>query len=148
MKKVQGLVVSKTLFAAVGIGLMLVGVAQAQLDAFTGKFTLTNQVKWGKTVLQPGDYTITIGSSSMPIDAVVSDSSGRAVARFTTSVIDTGKSSTGNALLLREKGGQLHVYALTLANLGKVLLYNQALAREPVLEARAPQTVPVVFSKR
>jgi hypothetical protein len=149
MKKVHGLAVSKVLFAALSISLIVVGIAQAQIDipVFTGKFTLTNQVQWGKTVLQPGNYTITIGSSSTPTFALLRDDKGRPVARF-ISGIDGGKTSAGNALLIREKGGQLCVYSLALASLGRVLVYDPALAREAVLEARAPQTVPVMFAKR
>jgi len=148
MKKIQGLAVStKMLFAAVSIGLIFAGIAQAQIPAFTGKFTLSTQVQWNRTVLQPGDYTITIESISAPAAALIRDSSGRPVARF-ISRIDSGKTSTGNALLIKEKDGQLHVYALALANLGKVLVYDPALSREAVLEARAAQTVPVTLAKR
>jgi hypothetical protein len=148
MKRVQVLAVSKILFAA-SIGLIIVGIAQAQLGipTFTGKFRLTTQVQWDKTVLQPGDYSVTIESISAPTAALIRDGSGRPVARF-ISGIDRGKTIAGNALLIREEGGQLRVYALSLASLGKVLVYDPTLAREAVLEARAPQTVPVMLAKR
>jgi hypothetical protein len=147
MKKVQGL--TNMLFAAVSIGLIIVGIAQAQLDipTFTGKFTLINQVQWDKTVLQPGDYTITIATSSTPISALVRDSKGRPIGRFVTG-IDSGNTSTRNALLISEKGGQLRVYSLALASLGKVLVYDRSLAEEAVTQARAPQTVPLMLAKR
>jgi len=147
MKRVQGLAVGKTLFPALSIGLIFAGIAQAQIPTFTGKFTLTTRVQWSRTVLQPGDYTVTIESINAPAAALIRDSSGRPVARF-ISRIDSGKTSTENALLIREKDGQLRVYALALASLGKVLVYDSALAREAVLEARAPQTVPVMLAKR
>jgi hypothetical protein len=51
--------------------------AQSDIPAFTGKFTLTNQVLWGETVLQAGDYNITIGSNSMPTFALLRDGKGR-----------------------------------------------------------------------
>jgi len=140
---------SQVLAAALLMSLFFIATSQAQTDlvVFAGKFTLTDQVLWGKTVLQPGDYTITIGSTSMPTHALVSDSKGRAVALF-TSTVDSGERSTRNALLTMEKGGQMHVYSLELANLGKVLVYDPALARAAVLEARATQTVPVMLAKR
>ncbi len=147
MKRVQGLVVGKTLFAALSIGLIFAGIAQAQIPTFTGKFTLTTQVQWKRTVLQPGDYTVTVESMNAPVAALIRDSRGWPVARF-VSGIDSGEASTVNALLIREKGGQLRVFALALANLGKVLVYDPALAREAVLEARASQTVPVMLAKR
>ena len=149
MKKVQALSVSKMLLAALGFSLIVTGLAKAQVDipVFTGKFTLTTQVQWDKTVLQPGDYTITIGSIGMPIFALVTNSKGGPAARF-MSGINGGPTSAGNALLIREKDGKLRVYSLALAGLGKVLVYDPALAREAVLEARAPKTVPVMLAKR
>ena len=147
MKKFQGLSVSKALFAALSIGLIFAGIAQAQIPTFTGKFTLTHQVQWSRTVLQPGDYTVTVESITAPAAALIRTSSGRPVARF-ISRLDSGKTSTGNALFIREKDGQLRVYALALASLGKVLVYDPVLAREAVMEARVPQTVPVMLARR
>lgn len=149
MKKLQEFKFSKALLAALSIGLMVVGAAQAQRDipAFTGKFTLTTRVLWDKAVLQPGDYSITITSGSMPISALIRDSKGRPVGLFVTG-IDEGKTSAGDALLIREKGGQLRVYSLALASLGRVLVYDPALARGLLMEARAPQTVPLMSAKR
>jgi hypothetical protein len=148
MKNKQALAVSKMLFLALAIS-FIAGIAQAQQDlsAFTGKFTLTNQVLWGDITLQPGNYTITIGRSGMPTFALIRDSKGRPVARF-VSGIDGGRTSAGNALLISQKGGQLRVYSLALASLGKVLVYDPVLAREVVLEARANQTVPVTLARR
>jgi hypothetical protein len=147
MKRVQGLAVGKTLFAALSIGLIFAGIAQAQIPTFTGKFTLTTQVQWRRTVLQPGDYTVTIESVNAPVAALIRDSRGWPVARL-ISGIDSGKTITGNALFIREKDGQLRVYALALASLGKVLVYDPALAHEEMMEARAPQTIPVMLAKR
>jgi hypothetical protein len=148
MKNKQALAVSKMLFLALVIS-FIAGIAQAQSDlpAFTGKFTLTNQVLWGDIALQPGNYTITIGCSGMPTFALIRDSKGRPVVRF-VSGIDGGRTRAGNALLISQKGGQLRVYSLALASLGKVLVYDPVLAREAVLEARANQTVPVTLARR
>jgi hypothetical protein len=137
---------SQVLAAVLMMSLFFIATSQAQTVVFAGKFTLTNQVVWGKTVLQPGDYTITIGSSSTPVFAQVRDSKDCAVAWFRA--IDSGKTSARNALLIKEKGGRMHVYSLELANLEKVLVYDPALAQAAIMEARAPQTVPVVLAKR
>jgi len=149
MKKVHGSAVGKMFFVALSIILMVGGFAQAQTDlpAFTGKFTLTTQVHWDKAILQPGDYTISLGSSSMPSFALVTDSKSRPVARF-VSLVDGGDAGVLNALLIGEQNGQLRVYSLALGSLGRVLVYDPALAREAVLEARAPRTVPVMLAKR
>jgi hypothetical protein len=140
---------SQVLAAALLMGVFFIATSQAQTGpvGFAGKFTLADQVLWGKTVLQPGDYTITIASTSMPTLALVRDGKGRPVARF-VSGIDGGRTSAGNALLVREKDGQLRVYSLALRSLGRVLVYDPALAREAVLEARAPQAVPVTLAKK
>ena len=140
---------SQVLAAALLMSLFFIAASQAQTDlvVFAGKFTLTDKVLWGKTVLPPGDYTISIGSTSMPTFALVRESKGRPVARF-VSRIDGERTSAGNALLIREKDGQLRVYSLALRSLGRVVVYDPALARESVLEARAPQTVPVMLAKR
>ena len=139
----------QVLTTAVLMSLFFIGTTQAQTDVpiFTGKFTLTTQVQWDKKVLQPGDYTVTIGSIGAPTAALIRDAGGRHVARF-MSGIDDENTKAGNALLIKGKGGRLCVYSLALASLGRVLVYDPALAREAVLEARAPQTVPVMFAKR
>lgn len=143
--RIQG----QALVAALLMSLFLIITSQAQTDlaVFTGKFTLNNQVLWGGTVLPPGDYTITISSTSLPTLTLITDSQGRPVARV-MSAIDAGKPRAGNALLIREKDGQLRVYSLALGSLGRVLVYDRALARQAVLEARAPQTVPVMLTRQ
>jgi hypothetical protein len=149
MKKVRGLAVRKMLFAALGVSVLFTAIAQAQLGipAFTGKFRLTTPVTWGEIVLRPGDYTITIASMNSPAAALITDGSGRPVARF-MSGIDDGKTSTRTALLISKQGGQMRVYALALASQEKLLIYDRALAEEAAIEACAPQTVPVMLAKR
>ena len=148
MKKIQGLAVSGTLLAALCMS-VIVGIAQAGTDlpTLTGRFTLTSQVEWDKTILQPGNYTITIESGNGTTFVLVRDDHGRPVGRF-MSGIDSGRTGAGNALFLKAKGGQLHVYSLALASLGRVFVYDSGLAQQAVQEARAPQTVPVVLARR
>lgn len=149
MKKAKGSAVPKMLLGALCISVVLVGVSQAQSDklVFVGKFTLNQPTQWGTTLLQSGDYTIGIESTSMPVKAKIRDGRGRAVA-IVVSGTDAGNRSDGNRLLIEEKLGRPHVYALTLASIGRVLVYDPALAQQAVREARAPQTVPVVVARR
>jgi hypothetical protein len=80
------------------------------------------------------------------IMALISTISGRPVARvrnWSRSESTNGK----NALLLKERNGRLQVYSLALADLGMVLTYDPALAREAVLESQVSQTVPL-WAKR
>lgn len=149
MKKNSRIQRGQVLAAGLLISLVLIATSEAQTDlpAFTGTFTLATQVHWNNTALQPGEYTITIGSTSMPIFVLVRDSKGRPVARFMAR-IDGGRTSARNVLLLQGKSGQLGVYSLALGSLGRILVFDSSLAREAVLEARAPQMVQVTSPKR
>ena len=103
-------------------------------------------IQCNTSVLQPGDYTITVGSTGAPIIALISTVSGRPVAR----VRNWSRSETShgqNALLLKERHGHLQVYSLALADSGLVLIYDPALAQEAVLESQVRQTVPL-WAKR
>ena len=148
MKKVQEFALGKILLA-LDIILIAAGIAQAQTDlpVFTGKFTLTTQVKWSTVVLQPGDYTVTIENDSRPTYALIMNSEGRSVGRLMCQIVD-GPTSARNELFIRGKDGQFNVYSLNIPSLGKMLVYDSALAREAVLDARAPQTVPVMLARR
>lgn len=133
---------------ALFVSLLLIVTSHAQtgLPAYTGRFTLAQAIQWNTTVLQPGDYTIAIGSTGTPIMALISTISGRPVAR----VRNWSRSESTNrkdALLLKERNGRLQVYSLALADLGMVLIYDPALAREAVLESQVSQTVPL-WAKR
>ena len=112
-----------------------------------GKFTLSYQVVWGKSVLQPGNYTITIKSTGAPIIALVRNSEGDAVTHVVSGA-RSGNPNGVNAILIKEKDGQLEVHSLALADLGIVLIYDPSLAREAVQEARASKTVPVMWTKK
>jgi hypothetical protein len=137
------------LVAALLTSLFFVGTARAQgqFPAYVGKFTLSYKVVWGNSVLQPGDYTITIKSIGAPIVALVRNSEGDAV----THVVSGARSRNPNgvnAILIKEKDGQLKVYSLALADLGMVLIYDPLLARETVEQARVTHTVPVMWAKK
>ena len=132
--------------AALLTTLFFAGMARAQAPAYVGKFTLTQQIRWGKSDLRPGDYTVTIISASSPVYAQVSTSEGIAVAYIMTG--DRSEKTNGvNGLLVKEKDGQPTVYSLALADLGMALIYDRSLAHERPQEARVSRTVPVVWAK-
>ena len=149
MKKVHGLALGRILLAALGLSLIAAGIAHAKTDfpIFTGEFTLVTPVRWNTLVLRPGVYTVTIENEVAPSFAIVKDSEGHILARLMCQIVN-GQTSGRNALLIREKDRQFRVYSLSLGSLGKILVYDPALAREATLEARAPQTVPVVLAKQ
>lgn len=149
MRKSQRVPVIRMLFVALFMSLFFVGTADAQKDvsAYVGKFTLAYPVHWGKSVLQPGDYTITIGSTGTPILALIRNGEGAPVARVMSG--SRSESTHGqNALLIKDKDGQPTVHSLALADLGMVLVYDPTLAQERIQEARASRTVPVMWAKK
>ena len=149
MQRNRKLTETTLLVAALLTSLLVVGTprAQGQSPAYVGKFTLSHQVVWGKSVLQPGNYTITIKSTGMPIVALVRNVDGGAVT-YVMSVVESDHTNGANALLIKEKDGQFRVHSLALSDLGMVLIYDPILARETVQEARASQTVPVMWAKK
>jgi hypothetical protein len=138
----------KTWLAALLLSVLVIGGAYAQgdLPAYMGKFTLPCQVHWGKSVLEPGDYTIRIISTGTPIIALVRKVNGEAVTRVISGVRNE-RAKGVNALLIREKHGKPTVHSLSLADLGIVVIYDPELAQKPVEEARDGRTVPVLSAK-
>jgi hypothetical protein len=129
--------------------LSLAATASAQMGPakYVGRFTLQSSVHWGKSTLQPGTYTVTIRSTGVPMIAVIRDSQGRAV----TDVMTGARSSRTdglNALLIREKDGQLRVCSLALSDLGIDLIFDRAPAQERPQEARFSQKVPVLWAAK
>jgi len=148
MERKQRMAGTALLMAALLTSLFFVGNAGAQAPpAYVGTFTLTNQIHWGKSVLQPGNYTITMKSVGNPIIALVRKADGDAVT-YVMSRARSENTSGVNALLIKEKDGQLRVHSLALADLGMVLIYDPSLARETVQEARVSQTIPVMWAKK
>ena len=121
--------------------------AQGQSPAYVGKFVLTQQIHWGKTVLQPGKYTVSFNSTVAPIIGTIRTVAGDGVS-IVMSQARTGNKNGVNALLIKEKDGQPTVHSLALAELGMVLIYDPSLARETVQEARVSQAVPVMWAKK
>jgi hypothetical protein len=149
MTRNQRMVGSTLLLVALFASLFFAGTAraQAQSPAYVGKFTLTQQIHWGKTVLQPGKYKVTINSTVAPIIGTIRTADGDAVS-FVISQASNENTNGVNALLISEKDGQPTVHSLALADLGVVLIYDPSLARERPQEARLSQTVPVMWAKK
>ena len=149
MERKQRMAGTVMLVAALLTSLLSVGTARAQgqSPAYVGTFTLTNQIHWGKTVLQPGKYTVSLNSTVAPIIGMIRTVAGDGVS-IVMSQARTGNKNGVNALLIKEKDGQPTVHSLALAELGVVLIYDPTLARETVQEARVSQVVPVMWAKK
>jgi len=152
MRRDLGVVVTTLVVLGLLGSFCVAGTADAQMGSaiYVGKFTLKSPVLWGDCDLQPGTYTMTIRSTGQPTVALIRDSEGRAVTHVMSGA-RSGKANGVNALLLRERDGQLRVHSLVLTDLKMVLIYDPSLAQEnakETREARAGQTVPVVWAKQ
>jgi hypothetical protein len=150
MRKNQRIPGSEILVAALLISFFFVGTSlgQVNIPSFTGSFTLASQVHWDRSVLQPGQYTITVGSPGPPMIALIRDQKGRSVALVATKVRSTNANVETNELLMAEKDGQLCVHSVVLAGIKTTLIYDPALARKAVLESQVNQTIPVMWAKK
>jgi len=137
-----------TLFAAAVLATSLfAGTANAQ-SLFKGKFTLTQETRWGQAVLPPGHYIVTFDSHMSHLLVVRDAKSLRAIAyEPSNNRQDSGEG--GSALLIGTRGSQQIVHSFRLAELGETFIYDPALAsRRAVEEARQAQTVPVIVAKK
>jgi hypothetical protein len=116
----------KTIFAAVvAVSLMLAAVAAAQTSrvTFKGRFTLPYEVRWGKSVLTPGEYSMTISSGTSQPDFITVRGNGK------TAVILVGETSSCNRcekgeLVVVQSSGRRAIRALELP--GQRSLFYQA----------------------
>jgi hypothetical protein len=107
------------------------GAANAQ-NVFSGKFRLKNEVRWGLTVLQPGDYTITVPTvASLPL-ATITNAEGRNVLMVST--LFRGEVKHGeSSLLIVTNGTERVVHSLNLTQLGVSLIYQS----EPKMKTKS-----------
>jgi len=149
MQMHRSLSVARILLVALVITPLFVGSGRAQGtadSAYLGKFTLKQQIRWGKSSLCPGHYTLTITSSSSPVIVKVQNEDTGESFRVMTSIREE-KTSGVNGLFLQAKNGQRTVHSLSVPEIGMVLIYEPALAHRPVLETHASQIVPVQLAK-
>ncbi|MGD0955933.1 MAG: hypothetical protein ABR953_03790 [Candidatus Acidiferrales bacterium] len=114
---------------------------------FEGKFTLTNEVHWGKAVLGPGAYTLVLNQS--PRTIIVRDASGKAVAQ---EPVQPGYNTDNDdsQLLITVRGNQRAVYSVRLAGLGEVFQEAHPFAESgrAAEEARNAEAIPVEVAKK
>lgn len=137
-----------TFFAAALLATSLfAGTANAQ-SPFKGKFTLTQETRWGKAVLPAGNYTVAFDNHLSQMLVVRDATSHRAVAyEPINNRQDSGEG--GSALLIGVRGSQPVVHSFRIAELGETFIYDLALAsRSAVEEAHQAQAVPVVVAKK
>ena len=131
-----------TLLAVLAIS-ALSGMAVAQ-SVVTVKFHLDEQLQWGKAVLTPGEYTMSINSLTSPMRGVLRASDGKTVAQTFATVIgdpiskETSLQVTGN-------GAERRVLTLNLPEFGLSAIYSSLTKgeREEMAKKKAPAGVAV-----
>lgn len=126
-------------------------VAAAAPAAFRGKFKLRHEVRWGKAMLRPGEYSLRVEYSGPATLVTIGEAkSGEAIA-FLVSLASEGNKDRKeeSALLIGTRDGRATVHSLRLTELGTVLLFDPVLAHgRGVEEAGKTQAIPVVAMKK
>jgi hypothetical protein len=117
--------------------------ASAQ-NAFQGKFTLPNDVRWAYASLPAGDYTFSLSSTSVPGQVILQGPNG--VAFILTSVIDKRNEGGSSKLIIEHRGGISFVRSMYLADLGVELTYRAPKTPKKDVElAQGPASVEQVL---
>jgi hypothetical protein len=145
---------------AAGFAVLLLAAPLAA-QSFQGRFTLPVKARWGKAILPPGNYTLTLarfrGGQRQVI--VQGEAKGSPAALMATESEDFPPLLSKNSLVCFREGGTLVVRALEVSALGEIVYFHMpsgtqfyTLSRggeKHPLVAQAPQLmqrVPVVWN--
>lgn len=96
----------------------------AHADNVSGRFTLTSEAHWGRTVLPPGEYTYSISAEGMmPIVIVRSVKGDIGAFVFPTSISEVRHGGPDRLVLQKTNGGMV-VTSLYVEDKGVVLHYS------------------------
>jgi hypothetical protein len=95
--------------------------ASAQ-NAFQGKFTLPNDVRWANASLPAGDYTFSLSSTTMSGRVFLQGPNGGTF--ILTSMSDKRNEGDASKLTIEHRGGISFVRSMYLADLGVELTYR------------------------
>jgi hypothetical protein len=121
--------------------------ASAQ-NAYQGKFTLLNDVRWANATLPAGDYSFSLSSPTMSGRVFLQGSNGGAF--ILTSVIDNRNEGDSSKLTIEHRGGSSFVRSMYLADLGVELTYSAPkTSKQDVELAKGPvSTEQVLIAKK
>jgi len=108
----------------VAIGLIAICAAPAPAsaqDAYQGRFTLSNDVRWSQVLLPAGEYTFALKSAALPAQIILHGPNGFAMVM--TSATSTRKGDAPSSITVQRHGGMRVVSDLYLAELGIDLRY-------------------------
>ena len=128
-------------------GLLAAGAANAQ-SALQGTFHLDQEVRWGKSVLGAGDYTVEIESRKTPVMAMVRSADGNQSFMVMAAIHDDSRSKK-TALFLTRKQQEWVVLSLNVPQIGWSLVFDRAGEEESKELANAEEEkVPVTAVKK
>jgi hypothetical protein len=120
--------------------------ANAQ-NSFTGKVQLTSEVRWGKSVLPAGEYSLSIPSFQAPVRLYIQSMDGKTAALAVAQIANPEPG--GNFISVTGTGSNRQVRSMNVPQLGCSLVYAPltSLEREKPY-ASVSQTLPVQISKK
>ena len=133
--------------AAIAIGLIVVCASVtpvAAQSAFSGKFTLSSEVRWQNVTLPAGDYTFSLKSTALPAQIIVRGPNGAAI--VLTSSTKQGVSDDRSYLIVERRGSTRFIREMHLAALDMHLRYGApALSKDEQQLAQGPATTEQVL---
>ena len=117
--------------------------ASAQ-NAYQGKFTLPNDVRWANATLPAGDYTFSLSSTTMSGRVFLQGPNGGAF--ILTSATDQRNEGDSSKLTIEHRGGISFVRSMYLADLGVELTYRALKTPKKDVElAQGPASIEQVL---
>lgn len=100
---------------------VLMSAGSANAAGLQGKFHLDHAVRWAETVLEPGDYTIDLQSTSQPAVVTIRNAAGKCVMFLASSYEDLQLPEASLALL--QTGEEWEVRGLNVPEAGVTLRF-------------------------
>jgi hypothetical protein len=131
-------------FGLMALGLLAASLvpATASAQVFKGYFTLPVETRWGKAVLPPGTYTLTLNSQAFPNIASVQGEKMHVLVM--PSVVDAGRTTGPCKVFIARFNGKARIRGLQLGTIGATYWYAvpkgelELLAYTPALVERLP----------
>jgi hypothetical protein len=125
--------------------------AQERPSHFKGTFVLTNDVQWGKTLLRPGTYSLSVDKVDAIVESidVYNASTGKMLVGEMNAISFT-TTADNSEIIIATRGNQRAVYSLQLAGMGEVLHQSHpfATSESDAEEARNTEAITVETARK
>jgi hypothetical protein len=118
--------------------------AQGPSAVYKGTFTLPFEAHWGTAILPPGEHSLALNSTTMPVRATVRGENGAVLIQ--AEAMATRRGSEQSSLIVTRRSRRGIVCSLYVAELGAAFYFNVPKAERQLI-ARGPeliQRIPVV----